>query len=122
MLKQHYQSALLQQFGLPVFLRCSMNLWLVQPEFLKQKLWDYLYNEEVLNITILETAAFRLSKQLIKTNLQLKTSDAIIAMTGIEFEAQILTFDKGMHTALQKISYKNIYLCRDQKESDLYEI
>jgi len=88
----------------------------VDPAVVRQKLWNYLYDEEVLNLTILETAAFRLSKQIVDNSIELKTSDAIIAMTGIEFEAQILTFDKGLHSALRKINYADIYLCN--KDAD----
>lgn len=88
----------------------------VKPEFVQQYLWKYLYEDEVLNVSLLETAAFRMSKKLAFSKIHLKTSDAIIALTGMEFESQILTFDNQMHKTLQAIDYKESYLCSKKSE------
>lgn len=88
----------------------------VKPEFVQHYLWKYLYEDEVLNVSLLETAAFRMSKKLAFSKIHLKTSDAIIALTGMEFESQILTFDNQMHKTLQAIDYKESYLCSKKSE------
>ena len=88
----------------------------VPPKYVEDKLWNFLYIEEVLNITFPETAAFRLIKHLQKADLKLKAPDLVIALTAIEYEAQILTFDKPMWSALQNINYSQVYFCPQQGE------
>lgn len=88
----------------------------IKPEYARKYLWNYLFEDEVLNFSLLETAAFRMSKQLVKSKIELRTSDAIIALVGMEFESQILTFDKDMAERLQGIDYSQSYYCIKETE------
>lgn len=78
---------------------------------IEKKLWDFLYSSMVLNISLIETNAFKICKHLANNDLsQLKTPDFIVISTGMEFEAQILTFDKQMRRRVGDV-YPEIYYC-----------
>ncbi len=61
---------------------------------IERKLWNFLYHDMVINISLL------------------KTPDFIIVNTGIEFDAQILTFDRQMINRV-KLLYPQIYYCSE---------
>lgn len=78
---------------------------------IEKKLWNFLYSSMILNISLIETNAFKICKQLANDDLsQLKTPDFIVINTGMEFEAQILTFDKQMRKRVGLV-YPEIYYC-----------
>lgn len=80
-------------------------------KLIEQKLWNFLYSSMILNISLIETNAFKMCKQLANYDLsQLKTPDFIVINVGMEFEAQILTFDKQMRKRVGQI-YPEIYYC-----------
>ncbi len=61
---------------------------------IEKKLWDFLYHDSVINVSLIETAAFKACRRLSNCPLEdLRTQDFIIANIGIEYDAQILTFD-----------------------------
>lgn len=98
---------------------------------LEKKLWNFLYSDLVLSISMLETSAFKVCKKLKYEELrQLSTQDFIIVNAGIDYQAQILTFDKQMRKRVGDV-YSEIYYCSnvggmvDETEkflSDLYTI
>ncbi|MBA7490367.1 hypothetical protein ES702_00905 [subsurface metagenome] len=92
----------------------------IDKNLVEDKLWKFLYILEILNFPIIETSAFKLCKTLSSGQLvNLKTSDYMIVNIGIEFDAQILTFDKKMRNRVRKI-YPTIYYCSaiDTDEDD----
>ncbi len=88
----------------------------VAEKIIQTKLWNYLLSEDVFNLTILETSAFRLARNLRQKQLKIKTSDAIIASFGMETEAQIISFDKQMTKNVKNAGYDKIYYCVEEKE------
>ena len=78
----------------------------------EEKLWNFLYIDNIVNVTTLETECFKYIKRLPDDPalLQLKTADFIITSIGIEYDAQILTFDRRMHNRIYSI-YSEIYDC-----------
>lgn len=91
---------------------------------IEKKLWDFLYHDMVINISIIETGAFKACKRLISNDLsRLKTQDFIIINTGLDYDAQILTFDKQMRKRVGEV-YPKIYYCSDigsmEDESHLF--
>ena len=83
----------------------------ITPAIIERKLWDFLYSSMILNVSLLETNAFKMCKKIIRNDIsRLKTQDFIIVNVGIEYEAQILTFDKDMRKRLDNI-YSEVYYC-----------
>ena len=79
---------------------------------IEDKFWKLLHLSNVINVPIIETMAFKLCKRLSGNSdfLQMKTSDFVIANVGMEFDAQILTFDKGMRKRVFP-THNEIYYC-----------
>lgn len=83
----------------------------VSKDEIEKKLWRFLYHDMVLNVSLIETNAFKVCKRLEDQDIsQLKTQDFIIASIGLEYEAQILTFDMQMRKKVRLI-YPSIYYC-----------
>lgn len=83
----------------------------VPVEEIEKKLWRFLYSNMVLNVGLIETNAFKVCKRLIHQEIsRLGTQDFIIANVGIDYEAQIITFDKDMKKRLSGV-YPEIYYC-----------
>ena len=58
--------------------------------------------------------AFRLGSRLANKHLSgLKTSDFVITSIGLDYDAQILTFDKMMRKRVGK-AYPHIYYCSNR--------
>jgi len=99
-------------------------------EQIEKKLWNLLYSNIVLNVALIETAAFKTCKRLAGWDLsKLKTADFIISSVGLEYDAQILTFDKEIRKNLGTY-YPSVYYCspignmQDESErflQDLYK-
>lgn len=86
----------------------------LEPKVVEKKLWDFLYSDLVLNVAMLETNAFKVCKKLKNRDLSLLgTQDLIIVNTAMEYEAQILTFDKQMRKRVKEV-YPEIYYCSPQ--------
>lgn len=84
------------------------------PDAIEKKLWNFLYSPLVLNVAMLETSAFKICKRLKDKNLSLlKTQDLMIVNIAMDYEAQILTFDKPMRKRVKEV-YSDIYYCSSQ--------
>lgn len=80
-------------------------------ELIEKKLWNFLYSNLVLNVAQIETNAFKMCKKLSNFNLTyLGTQDFIISSIGMDYEAQILTFDQNFRKRVGSI-YEKIYYC-----------
>ncbi len=87
---------------------------------IEKKLWDFLYHDQVFNIGLVETSAFRLFKKFPREKMiGFKTADYLIASTALAFDAMILTYDKKMRRNIGGV-YKKIYYCdpREKEFSD----
>ncbi|MCX6810380.1 MAG: PIN domain-containing protein [Candidatus Berkelbacteria bacterium] len=83
----------------------------VSQSILERKLWGFLFHDTVLNVSLIETKAFKVCKRLRNKPLtRLGTNDLIIIDVGLEYEAQILTFDKNMRERVGEV-YPEIYYC-----------
>ena len=83
----------------------------IPKETVEQSLWRFLIQNNILTVSLLATMAFKLGNRLANKQLSgLKTSDFIIANIGLDYDAQILTFDKKMRERVGK-NYPNIYYC-----------
>ncbi len=83
----------------------------VDRKTVESKLWNFLYIDQIINITLIETMAFKLAKQLTIPQLaNLRTADYLISSVGFQYEAQILTFDYKMYEKIKHI-YPSIYYC-----------
>jgi len=74
-----------------------------------------LHLDKVIVLSITETSALKHSKNLLVAGPQttsLRTADFMIAGVGLDFEAQILTFDMGIIRRVRPI-YSKIYYCSD---------
>lgn len=88
------------------------------PDAIEKKLWNFLYSSIVLNIAMIETGAFKICKRLNNKNLSLlKTQDLMIVNIAIDYEAQILTFDKLMRKRVKEV-YSDIYYCSSQGDME----
>lgn len=86
----------------------------IPKEIIEQSLWRFLLQDNILTVSLLATMVFRFGNQLANKQLSgLKTSDFIIAHTGLDYDAQILTFDKKMRKRVGK-AYPNIYYCSER--------
>lgn len=103
----------------------------INKDELDGKLWRMLHIEEIFNISLVETMSFNLcrkyceilqddsfkdDKGLVK---YIGIQDFLIAATGIDYDAQILTLDKPMFTRLRKF-YPNIYYGKEKNETDRF--
>lgn len=96
-----------------IFNLCKIGISRKQIE---EKLWKLLFHDQVFNISLVETSAFRLFKKFPKDNLQaFKTIDFLVVSTALAFDACLLTYDKGIRKNAGKI-YPKIYYCADSKE------
>lgn len=76
----------------------------------------YLLREpRIITLSIAETSAFRHAKTLLSPGSpanSLRTADFMIACIGLDFEAQILTFDWKVWKKVKPI-YSKIYYCSE---------
>ena len=90
----------------------------VPKEEIERKLWRFLYSGMVLNVSLIETNAFRVCKRLSNLDLsKLNTQDFIIVNVGFDYEAQILTFDKNMRKRVGQF-YPEIYYCSEMGDME----
>jgi len=86
----------------------------VAKKIVENSLWSFLHQDNILSVSIIETMAFRLVNRLQSKFLSnLKTSDFLIVNIGLDYDAQILTFDKKMRQRVGK-AYPHIYYCSDR--------
>lgn len=72
-----------------------------------------LHLDKVIALSISENTALKHSRSLLTTGsptATLRTADFMITGIGLDFEAQILTFDRGLLTRVKSI-YSKIYYC-----------
>lgn len=79
---------------------------------IERKLWNFLYSDLVVNVSLIETAAFKACKKLNRHPqvANLRTQDFIISNVGLDYDAQILTFDKAFRSNILPIHSK-VYYC-----------
>lgn len=83
----------------------------VNKNIVETKLWNFLFIDQIVNVTLIETMAFKLAKQLTMGQIStLRTADYLIASIGLQYDAQILTFDFNMRRKIKPIHSK-IYYC-----------
>lgn len=83
----------------------------IDRKVVENKLWNFLYKDQILNVALIETMAFKLARQLSIPQLaNLRTADYFISSVGFQYEAQILTFDYKMYGKIKPI-YPSIYYC-----------
>ncbi len=83
-----------------------------------EKIMKLMHIKEVIISSVSEVSAFKHSKLLLKNNNQeesLRTNDFMITSLGIDYDAQILTFDKKMWEKTKKV-YPDIYYCKEEEE------
>lgn len=79
----------------------------------EKKIMYLLRVPKILTLSITETSAFRHSRKLLSPGApadSLRTVDFMITCIGLDFEAQILTFDRRMLDKIKPI-YPKIYYC-----------
>ncbi len=72
-----------------------------------------IHNSKIIILSLTETSALKHCRRLLSQTSQidaLRTADYMIACIGVDFEAQILTFDKIMRNRVKKV-YPSIYYC-----------
>ncbi len=80
----------------------------------EKSLWNFLHQDNILTISVLETMAFRFANRLQSESLSgLKTSDFVITSVGLDYDAKILTFDKTMRKRVGK-AYPDVYYCSNR--------
>lgn len=83
----------------------------VSRQEIETKLWNFLYSDMIINVSLIETGAFKICKKLKDDQISsLRTQDFIIISVGLEYDAQILTFDKTMRKKVGSV-YEKIYYC-----------
>jgi len=104
----------------------------VEHNIIEQKILNLLHINEIIVTSITETSAFKHCKNLLNLSSQqraLRTADFLITSLAIDYEAQILTFDKKAWRKIKPV-YNKIYYCSslgDMKDEsqmflrDLYE-
>ena len=86
----------------------------VPKEIVEKSLWRFLHQDNILTVSVIETMAFRLGNRLSSKSLSgLKTSDFVITSIGMDYDAQILTFDQKMRKRVGK-AYPHIYYCSNR--------
>lgn len=74
-------------------------------------MWKFLRSDLIINVSQIETGAFKMCDKIKYPQIAgLKTQDFIISSVGMDYQAQILTFDKEIRKRIWKI-YKDIYYC-----------
>lgn len=74
-------------------------------------MWKFLRSELIINVSQIETGAFKMCDKIKFPQIAgLKTQDFIISSVGMDYQAQILTFDKEIRKRIGTI-YKDIYYC-----------
>ena len=80
----------------------------------EKSLWGFLQQDNILTVSVIATMAFRLGNRLASKSLSgLKTSDFVITSIGLDYDAQILTFDKMMRKRVGK-ACPHIYYCSNR--------
>jgi len=77
------------------------------------KIMNLLKAQKIITLSLTETSAFRHAEKLLYSGspaMNLRNSDYMIACVGLDFEAQILTFDRTLRNRLKPL-YTNIYYC-----------
>jgi len=88
----------------------------VNRDIVEKKLWNFLYVDQIINVTLIETMAFKLAKKLTNNQLSnLRTADYLISTIGIQYQAQILTFDRKMYEKVKPI-HSTTYFCSNIDE------
>ena len=83
----------------------------LERKVVERHLWKFLHLNNIFNVAVIETMAFRLTKNLDQISLaNLRTYDFMIASIGLEFDAQILTFDLKMRKKIGQF-YPSVYYC-----------
>ena len=81
---------------------------------IEEKLWKFLYLDQIFNVGIMETSGFRLLKKFPREHLKgFKTSDFLILSTALAFDAALLTYDKKLRRNAGQV-YPKIYYCDPQ--------
>lgn len=104
----------------PVFFESIFTLLKngIDRKVVEERLWNFLFMDQIVNITLIETMAFKLAKDLTLGQIgSLRTNDYLISSIGIEYDAQILTFDRKMYDRVKSI-HPQIYFC---SSADNYE-
>lgn len=82
----------------------------------EDKLWKLLYIDQVFNVSLVETSAFRLFKKFPIQYLQgFGSMDYLIMSTALALDATLLTYDKGMRRNAGKIYKKIFYAAPDEE-------
>lgn len=71
--------------------------------------------EKIIILSITEASAFKHARKLLQPGnpaSTLRTADFLISCVGLDFEAQILTFDRKVFNRIRTI-YPSIYYCSD---------
>lgn len=79
----------------------------------ESKIMYLLRASKIITLSLTETSAFRHAEKLLSSGSpaqKLRTADYMIACVGLDFEAQILTFDRTMRNKLKSL-YTQIYYC-----------
>ena len=102
-----------------VLLRRGMS-----PVDVETKLWNFLHLPHVLPVSVPETLFIKFVK-LPRPFWELKTSDLTLTTLAVQYDAQILTFDKKLKNRISS-SYRYIYNCSNKDEirafvEDLFE-
>ncbi len=87
---------------------------------IQERVMKFLGLDEVIVASMGEMVAFRHCGNILNQKDQsksLRTHDFMIASIAIDYEAQILTFDKIMRNKIKPV-YSKIYDCSDGKEND----
>ncbi len=80
-------------------------------EEIKNILWNALFQDQIFNVTLSETSAFRLFKKYPQEKLKgFKTSDYLILSTALAFDAHLITYDKKLRRNAGEI-YDKVYYC-----------
>lgn len=80
---------------------------------IEKKILNLLHIKEIIITSITEASAFKHCKTFLNINSQtsaLRCADFLIVSLGMDYEAQILTFDKKMWTKVKPV-YNKIYYC-----------
>lgn len=95
----------------------KLNQFSFDQEEIKKILWTSLFRDQVFNVGLSETSAFRLFKRFPQAALKgFKTSDYLILSTALAFDAHLITYDKKLRRNAGQI-YDKIYYCDpDDKE------
>ncbi len=79
----------------------------------ERKIMHLLKTQKIITLSLTETSAFRHAEKLLYEGspaLRLRNADYMIACVGLDFEAQILTFDRTMRNRIKPI-YQRVYYC-----------